>query len=274
MTPKGDACRYIALFSAGILPKNTYPEGTSSLGMYESPTETGLYYLMSRYYDPEMGRFINADILISTGQGLIGNNTYCYCNNSPLSRKDDGGKTPDTVFDIISLGASIVEVVANPADPWSWIGLVGDIVDVAVPFVGGLGEATKALKTLSKTLDIGDDIADATILTNKTLEVVKESAEKLNKGVNSVYVSFKDGLLEYVGITNNFLRRKNEWKGVRDIIELVPNLDRGSARLVEQTVIATFGKMGKGCLSNIRNSIGTKGTLFNSYKEFFLGLLD
>ena len=32
--------------------------------------ETGLYYLQSRYYDPEIGRFINADALVSTGQAF------------------------------------------------------------------------------------------------------------------------------------------------------------------------------------------------------------
>jgi len=30
-------------------------------GTYRYPAETGLYYLLSRYYDPETGRFVNAD---------------------------------------------------------------------------------------------------------------------------------------------------------------------------------------------------------------------
>ena len=34
---------------------------------YVYDTETGLYYLQSRYYNPEMGRFINADGLAATG---------------------------------------------------------------------------------------------------------------------------------------------------------------------------------------------------------------
>lgn len=41
---------------------------------YVYDTETGFYYLQSRYYDPELGRFLNADVLVSTGQGLLGNN--------------------------------------------------------------------------------------------------------------------------------------------------------------------------------------------------------
>lgn len=47
---------------------------------YVYDAETTLYYLLSRYYDLEMGRFINADEFTSTGQGLTGNNMFAYCN--------------------------------------------------------------------------------------------------------------------------------------------------------------------------------------------------
>ena len=61
---------------------------------YYYDTETALYYLQSRYYDPEMGRFINADALISTGQGLLGNNMFAYCNNNPTRYSDPTGCVP------------------------------------------------------------------------------------------------------------------------------------------------------------------------------------
>ena len=51
----------------------------------------GLYYLQSRYYNPEVGRFLNADALISTGQGVLGNNMFAYCGNNPVSRVDATG---------------------------------------------------------------------------------------------------------------------------------------------------------------------------------------
>jgi len=40
--------------------------------------ETGFYYLQSRYYDPTTGRFISSDVLLSTGQGVLGHNAYYY----------------------------------------------------------------------------------------------------------------------------------------------------------------------------------------------------
>lgn len=58
---------------------------------YVYDTENERYYLQSRYYDPELGRFLNADALVSTGQGLLGNNMFSYCLNNPVCRIDTGG---------------------------------------------------------------------------------------------------------------------------------------------------------------------------------------
>ena len=49
---------------------------------YYYDTETGLYYLMARYYDPEVCRFISADVYMSTGQGVLGGNMWAYCGNN------------------------------------------------------------------------------------------------------------------------------------------------------------------------------------------------
>jgi len=61
------------------------------LRSYVYDEETGLYYLQSRYYDPEIGRFINADAFVSTGQGLLGNNMFAYCLNNPVRYVDVAG---------------------------------------------------------------------------------------------------------------------------------------------------------------------------------------
>jgi len=58
---------------------------------YYYDSETGFYYLQSRYYDPVVGRFLNADAFVSTGQGFSGNNMFAYCGNNPVIRTDDGG---------------------------------------------------------------------------------------------------------------------------------------------------------------------------------------
>ena len=58
---------------------------------YYYDTETGFYYLKSRYYDPEICRFINADCYTSTGQGFIGFNMFAYCGSQPVSNTDETG---------------------------------------------------------------------------------------------------------------------------------------------------------------------------------------
>ncbi len=59
---------------------------------YVYDTETGLYYLQSRYYNPGWGRFINADAYLSTGQGFNGHNMFAYCGNNPVNREDSKGR--------------------------------------------------------------------------------------------------------------------------------------------------------------------------------------
>ncbi len=58
---------------------------------YYYDTETGFYYLQSRNYNPQWGRFINADKYVSTGQGVLGHNMYAYCNSNPVMYTDETG---------------------------------------------------------------------------------------------------------------------------------------------------------------------------------------
>ena len=59
---------------------------------YVYDEETSWYYLQSRYYNPEIGKFISADVYLSTGQGVLGHNAYAYCGNNPLIREDTTGQ--------------------------------------------------------------------------------------------------------------------------------------------------------------------------------------
>ena len=59
---------------------------------YVYDQETEYYYLQSRYYAPEMGRFINADAYASTSQGVLGHNMFVYCLNNPANYMDYAGK--------------------------------------------------------------------------------------------------------------------------------------------------------------------------------------
>ena len=58
---------------------------------YYYDSETGLYYLQSRYYDPAVKRFINADSLVGANKDILGNNVFAYCSNNPVNYSDPTG---------------------------------------------------------------------------------------------------------------------------------------------------------------------------------------
>ena len=59
---------------------------------YYYDTETKLYYLRARYYDPETGRFISQDnVSYLDPENLTGLNLYAYCNNDPVMGYDPSG---------------------------------------------------------------------------------------------------------------------------------------------------------------------------------------
>ena len=107
---------------------------------YYYDTESGLYYLQTRYYDAAIGRFINADGLTSTGQGLLGNNMYAYCGNDPVNKTDTTGQFWNQIVGPIK--ASLEAVIDNISAyvragcklPQSDVGAAAEYVEVPGSF--------------------------------------------------------------------------------------------------------------------------------------------
>ena len=60
--------------------------------------ETNFYYLQSRYYNPEIGRFINADnVVAGAGGNAQGYNLFAYCFSNPVNMDDLGGNWPQWI---------------------------------------------------------------------------------------------------------------------------------------------------------------------------------
>ena len=190
---------------------------------YVYDPETGLYCLGSRYYDPEVGRFVNADdtdVIFAKPQELYHKNLYVYCDNNPVVRRDLQGYFWETLFDIVSLGTSVVEVCVNPGDPWNWAGLIGDAIDL-IPFVTGAGEATRAVKTANKVADK----TTAVIKIQKAVDFTPESAKivkSLDRSKGYTRSSLRAGIYIHNGYkaTNEFIKKEKE---VRLISKLRPD---------------------------------------------------
>ena len=79
---------------------------------YYYDSETGFYYLQSRYYDPENHRFINADVYTSTDSSdAIACNMFAYCRNNPVIAADENGEWLNIVVGAI-VGAVVNTVSA------------------------------------------------------------------------------------------------------------------------------------------------------------------
>ena len=84
---------------------------------YYYDSETEWYYLNTRYYSPEMCRFISSDGYIQTGQGILDKNMFAYCENNPTNKVDKNGTNPAAVlyaaFVVIIFGIVIVCIGEN-----------------------------------------------------------------------------------------------------------------------------------------------------------------
>ena len=75
---------------------------------YYYDNETGLYYLNSRYYNPEWGRFINTDTQFDENADLLGYNLYIYCGNNPITYIDEDGESVTITCILIASGVGLL----------------------------------------------------------------------------------------------------------------------------------------------------------------------
>ena len=102
---------------------------------YYYDTETGFYFLQSRYYDPTVGRFINADGYVSTGQGISSYNMFAYCLNDPVNMQDASGEIAITTLILIgSVVAGCLAAAHTAVTSYKYIGEV----DISNTILSGL----------------------------------------------------------------------------------------------------------------------------------------
>ena len=112
---------------------------------YYYDKETGWYYLNSRYYDPEVKRFINADSEISGANDQItGKNLFAYCFNNPVMLTDETGSWPSLgqIFaTVATVAVATVAVAAVTAITVASLGTAAAIPVLVGAAVGGVTSA-------------------------------------------------------------------------------------------------------------------------------------
>ena len=150
---------------------------------YYYDVESGLYYLNSRYYDPQTGRFINADSLLGTDGFASYYNLFTYCGNNPVILIDKDGNWSVTCYTFTknqadSLIKYINKYVKNDLSPKETLASGGGAIFGALaglisgPWglaVGGIITITSAAtpKYSSELIDFADVLGDATEICNK-----------------------------------------------------------------------------------------------------------
>ena len=135
---------------------------------YYYDTETGLYYLMTRYYDPEVGRFLSADVYLSTGQGVLGGNMWAYCLNNPILYSDTFGES--VTICILGVTFSLVELVVA----------VAAIVIVADVLING--ENSLLARAASSVVEAVEIAAETNAEIWKAVEAVITHPERFTTG--------------------------------------------------------------------------------------------
>jgi hypothetical protein len=179
-----------------------------------------LYYLQSRYYNPEWGRFINADSIDNSEVGtLLSHNLYAYCLNNPVNMEDPDGDIAWWIA-AAATGAAIDSVfylwnTRNGGFSWSGLGkaaLVGAVSGIAFEGAGKIiASATKAVastRVVESIAKIACFTEDTPILTGDGYKPIKEikigdevysedpyTGEKGLKKVKNVFVHETDELV-------------------------------------------------------------------------------
>ena len=115
---------------------------------YYYDTETGFYLTGTRYYDPEIGRFINADGEISdVGGNVLGYNLFAYCFNNPVNMDDPTGQWPKWLTGALNVVSGVAQMAAGAAlgafTSWTGVGAVAAgflIVNGAATATQGIGQ--------------------------------------------------------------------------------------------------------------------------------------
>ena len=197
---------------------------------YYYDNDTGLYYLQSRYYDPEVGRFINADVFASTDtKDLLGTNMFAYCENNPINNHDSNGDfciASAIVGGVLNAGLAVAGAYIDSFISGESVKGSDLAVDVIVAFASGFIQGGFSVKWISDAVDIfnmgytfvntiekGGTLEEAAIRTSITYVSTKagtavgnQFADDAVDGVSSAIAgAFTQGVINGIEDTGDFL---------------------------------------------------------------------
>ncbi len=174
---------------------------------YVYDNETGLYYLQSRYYDPETGRFLNADDVDFLGASgtVLGYNAFAYCENNAVNDSDPNG--------CVALNAVVGFIVG------AVFGAIGFFLEIIIEDLSLLKNAKRFINKVKDTLSEKYALLKLIIDTlSGGLDGAVSSAH-VNKIIKSVDVILK-GIKEAISVKES-IKNKDGTYVLEKIIETI-----------------------------------------------------
>ena len=213
---------------------------------YVYDEETGLYYLRSRYYNPEWKRFISADAILEKGTGVLGTNAFVYCYNSPVRTVDSNGLEaialtgPYVVPGAVGLG-ELVENIFEGAKPLGFIALLGKFIFTPAETANDELTPEYKIEELDEYNTLWETLSNAkakAITTTKTpskqtnihhivawASLRAYPARSILRSVGIRYVSDPDNLVEVSTKMHWFMHTKVYYSSVNAIIGYANSMD-------------------------------------------------
>ena len=179
---------------------------------YYFDTETSLYFLKTRYYDPEIGRFITIDdISYLDPESINGLNLYAYCKNSPMKYIDPNGKAVITLSALLiafAVGAVLGGIFGGISAAAQGQNIFAGLVVGALVggFTGALAEFSWPIAIVG-TFAVGflGDIASQKFVEGKSFDdinLVQSFGSGLLNAVLSIPAIGLSRIVRHSGITN------------------------------------------------------------------------
>ena len=186
---------------------------------YYYDSETKLYYLQTRYYDPDTGRFINADAFTSTDiSGVLSTNMFAYCENRPTVGSDPTGEWVH-----VAVGA-----VIGGLSSYLMSRALGESQEMALK-AGLMGAASGAVSALLPGAGPAIDIAFNSVDTIISGIMAGDSYETI---VVDTFISASFGAVS--GSSNGYLASKQATKEIREVVGSIPKMKKGDPHKMKQ----------------------------------------
>lgn len=230
---------------------------------YYYDTETGYYYLQSRYYDASICRFINADIpeIAQMSKGIpAGTNLFTYCNNNPVNNSDPTGKISDQLVKGILGGilGALIQYLSDLINVKCFKGKWSKVSTYLISVASGVWDAvTNCGYFKSLLISVGKNIIN---------QIINKIRYKTNFSALSVFLTIIDFTITYV--INKKLKIKSPSK-IKDIKKKARDLGiKGTKKLTAYLNKQIFKiSLANITLSNIKSLI--KNTIKNGLKALF-----